>query len=385
MTPAGRRGRAASAAVVALLGVLRAAPLDAQGLAAGRVLRPAAPGDTVPVPGIRVVLHRIGSDVQGPIDSASAGAGGRFRFRFAPDSGAVYLLSARHQGIEYFSPPVAASAAAPVDTGLVILVHDTSSTAPVGLAARHVVIPRPGDDGTRDVIDLVVLRNEGLLTRVAPDTAAPSWRMPLPPGSEGLEVGESDVSSQAVTRRGDSLYLAAPIGPGEKQLSLQYHLPGSLRTVAVPIGDAGGTVNVLVEETGARVTGEGLAPADTQNVLGRSFRRWTGQLPANAVIRVELPGADRTPTALLAALVGALALGLAAAAWRLTRGAPGRRAQAAAAPRREELLDRLAQLDAQFAGREAGVSADEWQRYLDERARLKAALEAALAGTGTAG
>src|SRR3954467_9123507 len=72
---------------------------------AGRVLLP-RDADTVPVPGARVVLHRVGRDAQGPLDSVTADASGRFRFRFRADTGALYLLSARWGDVEYFAPPV---------------------------------------------------------------------------------------------------------------------------------------------------------------------------------------------------------------------------------------------------------------------------------------
>ena len=374
---AGRRGGGAAlaAGIVLLLGLSPWHPLGAQAVAAGRVLRPGI-ADTAPVPGTRVVLHRVGADAQGPVDSTVSGGGGRFRFRFAADSGAIYLLSARYGGIEYFSPPVAAEAGQP-DTGLSVLVYDTSSTAAVGLAARHVVIPRPEDGGAREILDLIVIRNDGHLARVAPDSLSASWSLPLPPGSDGLEVGESDVSSEAVTRRGDSLHLAAPIGPGEKQLSVQYHLPGAMKVVAVPMGDAGGTVNVLVEESGAVVTGPGLAAADSQIALGRSFRRWTGDVPAAAQIRVQLPGPGGAPRWLLAVLVGAVALALGVAAVRLRRRSPP--PLGVPRPPAEALLHKVAALDASYAGREAEVPAPEWSAYVAERARLKAELEATLA------
>ncbi|HEX6107474.1 MAG TPA: hypothetical protein VFZ26_17935 [Gemmatimonadales bacterium] len=374
-----RRGSGAALAAAALCALsLAAAPAgEAQGVTGGRVLQPGA-ADTTALAGVRVVLHRVGTDVQGPIDSMLSGAGGRFLLRYVPDTGAVFLLSARRHGIEYFSRPLAAEPDRP-DTGLALLVYDTSSTAPITLAARHLVIPRPGEGGGREVIDLIVLRNAGHLARVAPDSLGASWSLPLPPGSEGLEVGESDVSSEAVTRRGDTLLLAAPVGPGEKQLSLQYHLPGGMAVVAVPVGAGGGLFNVLVEETGSKVTGPGLAPADTQVVLGRTFRRWSGEVPDGALIRVELPLPGGHPAWLLAGLVGAVALALAAAAWRArTRGPrPAPTVQPPASG--EELLQRLAGLDATYAGREGSVPDHEWREYLTERARLKAELEAALA------
>ena len=38
-------------------------------------------------------------------------------------------------------------------------------------------------------------------------------------------MGESDLSPDAVTRRGDSVLVLAPIAPGDKQLTLQYVIP----------------------------------------------------------------------------------------------------------------------------------------------------------------
>jgi hypothetical protein len=48
----------------------------------------------------------------------------------------------------------------------------------------------------------------------------------------------------------------------------------------------------------------------------------------------------------------------------------------------DELLERLAGLDARYQGREAEVSANEWREYQSERARLKSLLESSLAVRG---
>jgi hypothetical protein len=380
---AARRGSGAGlVAALALAALATAVPeIQAQGLADGRVLRP-GPTDTTAAAGVRVVLHRVANDAQGPLDSTISDRAGAFRFRFRTDTGAVYLLSARYRGIEYFSPPVR-GATAGADTGVALFVYDTSTTTPVTLAARHVIIPRVVEDGGREVLELLVLRNEGYLARVAPDTLGSSWAMPLPPGSEGLEAGESDVSSDAIARRNDSLLVGAPIGPGEKQLTLSYHLPAGMRVVAIPAGAGGGTLNVLVEDPGAQVSGPGLVRADSQVVLGRTFSRWTGAAPASGLVRVTLPGVAGAPRWLLPLLVTGVALGLGIAGWRALKTAARGTATARAVPdgvvEREALLHRLARLDAEYAGRESEVPPEEWSRYVAERARLKRELEAALA------
>jgi len=295
---------------------------------------------------------------------------GRFRFSLAPDTAALHLLSARHDGIEYFSTPLD-NRRAEGDRRVVVVVHDTSSTAPISVSARHVVIPRTGEDGTREVLDLVLLTNAGTRTRVAPDSLGATWTGPLPAASEGLELGESDVSPDAVIRRGDSAIVSAPIAPGEKQLAFQYHLPPGRHVVDIPVGAQTVGMNVLLEDPGASVSGPGLTLADSQLIEGRSFRRWSGELPANAVVRVTLPDAASKTGPLLAAMVAALALALLIAAWRAL---PRVRAVSV-----DRLIGEIALLDSRYQGREPQTAPDEWARYLERRAALKAELTTALA------
>src|SRR5512146_1123695 len=50
-------------------------------LVRGRVVRPGR-RDVVPVGGIWVTLHRVGSDTAGPLDSLRTGASGRYAFHY---------------------------------------------------------------------------------------------------------------------------------------------------------------------------------------------------------------------------------------------------------------------------------------------------------------
>jgi hypothetical protein len=340
--------------------------------------------DTVPLPHARVLLHRVGRDAQGPIDSMVADGAGRFRFRFRADTSALYLLSSRHGGIEYFSPPVHTNPARP-DTAITLQAYDTSSRTPIAIEARHIVVPRAGADGSRPVLDLIVLRNDGILARVAPDSAHPSWSLTLPPGSGEMQLGEGDLSPDAVVRVGDTVRVLAPLAPGQKQLSIAYATVPVRGRLVFPVGAAETPVNLLVEEPGAVVNGSALALADTQVIEGRTFRRFSGRVLAGGSITLTLPAGPATASRrVLAGLVGGLALALGAAAVWLVRR-PRRRAalRAAAAPdETAPLLDAIAVLDTRYGGREREVPPDEWQRYTDERAALKARLEHALAAQG---
>jgi hypothetical protein len=355
--------------VLPILPVFPVLSLHAQTIpASGRVLKP----DSTSAAGVRVVLHRLGRAVQGPLDSTTTDHRGRFRFSFRPDTGSLYLLSGRYAGIEYFSPPVHTNPDRP-DTAIRIIVHDTSSTIPISLEARHLVVTRPGEDGTRGVLDLIVLRNDGRLTRVAPDSLQPSWSGVLPRGTIGLELGQGDFSPDAIRRRNDSLILTAPIPPGEKQITVEYLIPADREGLELLFPESVSGVNLLAEEKGVRMSGATLAYAGSQTIQGRSFRRWTGTVPAGTTIRAVFPGARRAARWILAALVALVVLGLAGGWLLLAR----RRYPLPASP--EELIGAIAMLDARYLERENDTPAAEWNAYQSERATLKARLEAALA------
>lgn len=353
------------------LSVLSVPPLAGQNpaQASGRILRVTA-SDTVPVPGVRVVLHRVGRAVQGPVDSVVAGANGQFRFRYTADTSAVYLLSSGWQGIEYFSSPLHTEPGAP-DTGLVVIVSDTSSSAPVSIVSRHLVISKPTSGGSRPVLEIVVLANTSNATRVSSDSTHPTWEAGLPAGALNFEAGSGDFSGEALEVAKDRVRLFAPIAPGEKQVIYTYALPAGTGPVRIPVPDSVGIFNVLLEEFDRSVRGGGLVKADSQQIEGRSFRQWAGPAPAGSVVVIDFPGAGLGAW-LLPGLVGALALVLALVAAKALARRPAEAAQGSA-------LDRLARLDARFAGKEGSVPAEAWQQYQSDRARLKAEVSAQLA------
>jgi hypothetical protein len=188
-------------------------------------------------------------------------------------------------------------------------------------------------------------------------------------------MGESDLSSEAVTRQGDSLLIGAAIAPGEKQLTVQYQVPARTPVLELPIGGDSVPLNVLTEESAVRVSGPGIVPADSQVIQGRTFRRWSGTATERGVLRLFLPGAAHPADWLLPALVGLLALGLMGAGWLALAGRRPRRDGG----RRAEILDAIANLDLRYQGHRGEIAEGEWSSYLAERARLKQELEASLA------
>jgi len=336
----------------------------------GRVVRVAG-GDTVPVSGAGVTLHRISRLEQGAVDSARTAGEGRFRFRRAADTTAVYLVSARFAGIEYFGTPLRP----PGRSGIQLLVSDTSSSAPVRLGARRVIIRPPDESGTRLVVDLFSLRNDGPDTRVSPDGGVPTWAIVLPPGAVQAEVQEGDVSPTAVRFDGDTLAVLAPIGPGEKNLMVSYRLPMGL--TAPSWSAPADSFDIMVEEEGAEVTGAGLQPTEPMEVMDTRLRRWTANPPTSAspaTVRFEEGTVGERRALLLVAGLTLLAAGLGVAvSWRRRSRPTG------AAPQMESVdpVGALAALDSRYLGKEEEVPPAEWAEYQRERARL---MYAALAG-----
>jgi hypothetical protein len=319
-----------SAGLVATL-VLLAAPAAAQerAVVSGRIVRP-IPGDTVAAPGVRVVLHRIGRTVQGALDSLRTAADGQFRFGLVRDTAALFLVSARYGGIEYFSDPITFDSTA-TPPSFTLLVADTSSTVPVDLAGRYLVIGAPDAQRSRTVVDLFVLRNSGTVTRVARDSLTPLWRAILPAGATSHRVPGtgSEVSPQAVEFRGDTMLVFAPLSPGLKQLLVEHVFPAGLTQVSVPLGEGAAQLQVVTEEPAAMVSGAGMRRAESQVIDGRSLARWIGQGGRGGALELSFPGPGRNETPMVVALVALMAVGLVAGAWlglrrRLAGGAARR-------------------------------------------------------------
>ena len=351
-----------SAVAIVVAALIAAGPGS---VVAGRVVRVAAAGDTVAAGGAMVVLHRVATASQGPVDSIQAGSDGRFRFAAVADSGAILLLSARWDGVEYFSAPVGRDHAPP-NTDLLIVVADTAAGAPVALTARHLVIGAPAPDGTRNVVDLMILGNDGSRTRVAASAETPTWRFRLPSSAANVVLGESDFAEDAVRIRGDTLSLMAAIPPGARQLLVHYQLPPATRALRVPFIEGAPLTNVLLEEGDAEVLGA-LKRADTASVEGVRYVRWTGSVPAGTDLQLRFGRAGLLPSWLLPLLGVLLAGALALVAVRGVR----QPAVASGAPKEgDELLDAIARLDAAHAGRQAAMPADRWQQYLADRDSL---------------
>jgi hypothetical protein len=362
----------------AVLALLALAAPQVEVTVTGRVFRMVG-RDTVGTPGARVLLHRVMTSRQGPVDSVISGPDGAFRFKFRREGGAVYLTSARWAGIEYFAPPISTDRRTPADV-ILLAVADTSSKAPVVLASRHVVIRAPAADGTRSVIELLMLDNRGPDTRVGPDSAAETWRTVLPAGIARVQLGDTDFAMDVVDVQGDTLRIRAPIPPGQRQIIVQYQLPAGIRRWAIPVADSVVAMNLLVEESTAKVTGP-LRSGAVDTIEGKRYLRWQGAAPGAAVVAIAFEQTG-VPDWVLPLLVSLLAAGL-VVAWLMVRrhadppptARIGGESRPSLAPETEALLERIAALDAEHAEGPSRHSPEIWHRYLRARAQLKEDVE----------
>ncbi len=265
----------------------------------GRVVRPTM-SSVVSVSNSWVVLHRVAPDTSRPIDSVRTNANGAFRIRFRPvgNMGAIYFLATRWQGIAYFSPPLRTTGVA---ESAVLTVFDTTSS---GLAlrerGRHVIVFAPRGDGSREVVEVFELANEGARTRVPAGAGRASWSAALPKAALDFRAGQSDISAESIVGSAGKVEVFAPFAPGVKQVSFTYRLPKGSFPLALPPASDTLVLEVLLEEPGATAKGAGLRAMESVTVDGRRLQRWLSpNAPALAPVRIAARGASgrRVPLA----------------------------------------------------------------------------------------
>ena len=335
----------------------------------GRVLH-VSQQDSTPVAGQWVVLHRVTLSGGSPVDSQRTNSCGVYRVG-APerDTLASYLASVTYQGIAYFADPLPGRGPA-VDTAQTLLVYDTSSTAPpIQLVQRHLVIRTADEDGSRHVVEFLVLGNRGTRTRITNDTSRPVWEGAIPDGVVGFEVGESDVGPEAIELRDSRLAVVAPMPPGERQLLVGYLVPRSERDLTVFLDQPVERFTVLIEDTTATVSGGGLEFRGVQTFGELVLREFGAEMvAAGTTVRVRFRGARRAVGDFRWLFIGVMTLVMVAGLmwWWWSTGA------AVAVDDPESLAARIAELDRRYAGRET-------HEYRRERAALRRRLAELLA------
>ena len=328
-----------------------------------------------PLAGAWVMLHRVGTDGAGAIDSMRTQSGGQFRFRYpvSGDSSALYFVSSRFAGIAYFTPPLRRPLVRGEEADLV-LYDTTSAPVPIHVRGRHIVVMAPDSMRERSVVEAYELSNDSSVTRVAGDSERPTFETVLPDGARDAHATNGEVPAEGVSFTEGTLRVFAPLAPGLKQLSFTYRLPSQDTRIAMVAVDPVTVLEVLVEGAQGTATGAGLSETDPAVLDGRRFRRFLSHdTRANAVLSILVPAARvpiRTLIAVIMTGLGATML-LALARSFARRGLPTTRSGAQGDPR--ALAAQMTALDTSFASLDAPTAEQRADHY-EARAHLAARL-----------
>ena len=343
----------------------------------GHVERPDS-ADRIPVAGVMVTLHRVGTDSAGPVDSVRTDAQGRYSVSFRwSGTDAVYFAAALYRGIAYFSAPIQDVRAA--DDGEIVVFDTASRGVTLHVQGHHLVVGAPHPDGARDIVEVWEISNDTAVTLIGADSTSPTWTAAIPKEATNLAGGQGDVAASSIVRRGERVAILSPFGPGIKQVSYTYSLPSGAFPVVLPVEQRTSVLEVLVEEQLATVKGASLQAIASASTGGRTFKRYqTQDAAAGQQFRVDVPTTSEATRKWL--LIALAALFVMAMIYSLVRALRGRHsvARVAAVPAArpsESLLAEIALLDTQFERTPAIDRAE----YDAKRIALKAQLAAALA------
>ena len=254
-----------------------------------------------PVSGVWVVLHRVGPDKSGPLDSLRSDASGRYRFDYVRSGSedALYFVSAMHGGIAYFSRPLEQPRVGGT-AGEITVFDTTSAKVPISIRGHHIVISAVDTRALRSVVEVFELSNDSSVTRVAandrPEHA--TWTTHLLPSATNFRVTQGDIPTDAVAFANGRASVFAPLAPGVKQFSFSYSVPASLFPLRLPLEGRTDVYEVLIEDETGSVTGPKIKEMDPVTVEGRNFRRFLGSdVPQSSIAVIDLPPARAAGTA----------------------------------------------------------------------------------------
>lgn len=343
----------------------------------------------IPIPGQWVVLHRVGPDHAGPLDSVRTTASGAYamRYRATGDTSALYFTSTSYGGVAYFTPPLRSLNASGDDARLTVF-DTTSGPVPIAVGGRHIIVAAATPGGTRSVGEVYDLENDSTVTLVARDSTTPLWSTHIPADARGARTNAGGtIAAGAMTFHDGIAGLYAPLSPGFRQVAFSYDLPTKSFPLSIPLERPTGLLEIMVEDARARVAAPRLREVAPVNADGRTFRRFIAQdLDASTVVRIDVPGVggptpERIDFGVGAAIAAAMLVALLFAMRRSRRPlrlSPVAAPDVADAPRSSVVARQIAELDEKFE-RFAPPNDAERADYQSRRAELKQQLADALA------
>src|SRR3989442_4817484 len=116
----------------------------------------------------------------------------------SPARTSASAVSVWSDSIAFFWCPLNVTGRPAVHVEDLIAFSTTTTGPPIRLARRLATVARAGDDGTRELLEILELQNSGVATRVTNDTLAPTWAGRVPTGAGQIRGRHSASSSAAM-------------------------------------------------------------------------------------------------------------------------------------------------------------------------------------------
>lgn len=324
-------------------------------------------GDTMMSDGT-AVLHHLTQGTQGELDSTRLGKDGGFRFNLPrepdPILSDIFFASIRHDGVLYFGPMI--RSAEELDSVYRVSVYDTLVARPEGfpvaIQSRSVFI-EPDSSGWR-VTDLFELRNDEGQTIVA-RPGGDTWRHRMPVGIRSVQVGEGEVSADAVRYLNGEVIARAALPPGGRLFVVRYQIDSLF--ISLPVRAGTERLDVLIREPAPTVAIDGLDFIERQEFEpGSTYRRFAGADLSGPVVTIVKTEEVRPPEVEWVAVL--LGLMLVVVGGIVLRPRSPKELVALRAKNRQQLILEVARLDEDFEGRDR--SEVERKSYERRRAEL---------------
>jgi hypothetical protein len=244
-----------------------------------------------PLSGATVVLHLVGPETSGEIDSIQTASDGSFEILLphvpshSVDS-EIFFASVQYRGLYYFGPAI--TNAVQLDSTYIIQAYDTLTVPPGGadltLLSRSLFLEKRSDGWT--ATDVFQLQQEGDRTLYSPEDGV-TWSYPLPSGTRNFEVGQADFAPEMIRLDGERMKMSTPLPPGERYLMVRYDLPDN--EFLLPLPGRTDRLEILVREPGPPAEFPPLMVADPVELEpGNVYRRYAGDSLSNTQIQAAV-------------------------------------------------------------------------------------------------
>jgi len=346
-----------------------------------------------PVSNLAVQLQTLDLDGKiAKVGETTTDARGKFSFRVAGDDKRYHKAIVPFGGAQYESSPVFAGHGHKLEPVTVMVFETASDATKISVDMHHVIIePLTDEKGNKDadtwsVKEIIAMNNAGDRAYVGKEKDATgksrTIRFSLPPGYEKVQPEEGLMECCTVITE-MAMYDTMPMNPGQKVYVFSYQLPaqklkdGWRRRVDYPTGQA----MVVAKGDDIALSCPQLGPQKTTDLGQGTMTFVKGEsLKAGTELAVKIKSADLGNPGgplLIGTIVGlTLIFGLIAFAMRSkakqhrTPAAGRTTASELPQPSRNDLLDRIADLDDQFE-----ASNIEEAEYRKQRDHLKSQLE----------